>query len=152
MYPSELGKLITHELENLPDRYNQLVLDQYVLMPNHLHFNLFIYNKLSAEMLGIYSDAKLPVSTIPMVIGGFKAGVTRQYRKHIRNLHYAVWQRSFWDRVIRNDQELEYTREYICNNVQSWHLDRENTQATGKNERFAMLEEGAMNGSPTGFS
>lgn len=149
MPPSSLGQLVLADLKSLPDRYSQLALDLFILMPNHLHFNLLIYGKYSAEKLGLISEDRLDITDVPTIVGRFKAGVTRRFRQRIGKKSFAIWQRNFWDHVIRNDCELEFTREYIQTNVLSWQLDRENPKATGVKERFAGLEEGGTSAAPT---
>jgi len=149
MRPSALGELVISDLKSLPDRYNQLALDLFVLMPNHLHFNLLIYGKFSAEKLGLISADKLDVTDVPSILGRLKAGVTRRFRQQTGRTGFAIWQRNFWDHVIRNDRELEFTREYIQTNVLSWQLDRENPKAVGINEHFARLEQGGTSAAPT---
>ena len=56
---------------------------------------------------------------LPLVVGSFKSAVSRRSRR-------ALWQRSFYDRVIRNDTELQSIRQYIVDNPLKWAVDREN--------------------------
>ena len=62
--------------------------------------------------------------TIGSVIRGFKIGVTKWMRKNtiVKN----VWQRNYYDHVVRNDMELDEIREYILTNPGRWERDREN--------------------------
>jgi len=67
--------------------------------------------------------------TIGAIIRGFKIGVTKWMRQN--NLIHDVWQRNYYEHIIRNEKELNQIREYIQNNPCKWHLDRENPQRTG---------------------
>jgi hypothetical protein len=58
-------------------------------------------------------------------VRSFKSAVTRRLHEHLAN-DGPVWQRNYYERVIRNDAELNGVREYIQNNPMQWHLDREN--------------------------
>lgn len=58
------------------------------------------------------------------MIRGFKIGVTKWMRQNTFVQH--VWQRNYYEHVIRNDDELKRIREYIINNPAQWDLDREN--------------------------
>jgi REP-associated tyrosine transposase len=76
-------------------------------MPNHLHGIL---------MLGVGAGYIRPLQT---VVGTFKAAVTRRVGR-------PIWQRSYYERVIRGEDELGALREYIEQNPLRWALDREN--------------------------
>jgi len=67
--------------------------------------------------------------SIGSIIRGFKIGVTKWIRTHT-NVH-DVWQRNYYEHVIRNDDELNRVREYILKNLARWDLDRENPSVTG---------------------
>lgn len=59
------------------------------------------------------------------MIGGFKSAVSREARR--RNLvgNAPIWQRNYVERIVRNDRELEATREYIANNPANWDEDQD---------------------------
>jgi len=67
--------------------------------------------------------------TIGSIIRGFKIGVAKWYRKKSPN--FVVWQRNYYERVIRHEKELFETRQYIINNPINWELD-ENYRSGGK--------------------
>ncbi|QGY29666.1 hypothetical protein CUN67_12285 [Pantoea cypripedii] len=103
-HPTLLGETTWYEWNNLTCRYpSWLRTDAFVLMPNHLHGILWLLDGCPRSV----SD----------IIGLFKSGVTRQF-------HLKIWQRSFYDRVIRDEYELLKIREYIQNNPLQWALDR----------------------------
>lgn len=87
----------------IPQHFTHVQLDHFVLMPNHIHALLHI-----REETGV---------TISIIIRNYKAAVTRQ-------LQHPTWQRSYWERVIRNERELALTREYIANNPAQWGTDK----------------------------
>jgi putative transposase len=92
-----------------PDAFPCDELDAFVVMPNHVHGILWLARAGHAPPLH-------------RVIGSFKAAVSRRAR--IR-----VWQRSFHDRVIRNETELRMFRQYIVDNPIKWAVDRENPRS-----------------------
>ena len=63
---------------------------------------------------------------LPKIMQGFKSSVTRKVRKR-RDGHAFGWQRSFYDHVIREEEDLNHIREYIRNNPLKWAFDRYNT-------------------------
>lgn len=88
-------------------------LDAFVTMPNHIHGILMLTDTVKAGH----------ARPLPTIIGGFKSAVSRRVGS-------AVWQRSYWDRVIRNQNELNFIRHYIDENPLCWPSDQENPQCT----------------------
>ncbi|CAI0787949.1 MAG TPA: transposase [Serratia grimesii] len=86
-----------------PQHFTHVQLDHFVLMPNHIHALLHIREENGAPL--------------PIIIRSYKAAVTRQLQR-------PTWQRSYWERVIRNERELALTREYIANNPSQWGTDK----------------------------
>lgn len=99
---------------------------EFVIMPNHLHGILYFQNNFPS--IGM-NDNNLPV-TIPKisnlkdVVGSFKMSVTREVRKLRPGLE--VWQRNYYDHVIRNEQDEQRIVEYIQMNPIRWADDDEN--------------------------
>lgn len=134
---------------SIPRHFSAVALDEYVVMPNHLHGILWIiddnrrgeaFAKCSASidrpavaMLPIDWDSRAnasPLHVIPgslgAVIGNFKSITTRRINQIRRSPGGAVWQRNFYDRVIRHERELAAVRQYIRDNPANWALDKEN--------------------------
>ena len=61
--------------------------------------------------------------SLGMIIGGFKAGVTRGARSEL-NWHSAIWQREYYEHIVRNEQDRHSIREYIATNPARWAEDR----------------------------
>ncbi len=68
---------------------------------------------------------KAVAGSLGSVIGAFKSAVTREINLKRNTPAFPVWQRNYFERVIRNDQELTLTREYIATNPLEWHPDEE---------------------------
>jgi REP-associated tyrosine transposase len=108
---SDLGRLVSDALQRVPERYVGILLDAFVVMPNHLHALL--------ELTG--SETALSAA-----IGAFKSLSTNAARTASMIADAKLWQRGFHDHVVRSDADLDRLREYIANNPLKWHLDREN--------------------------
>ncbi len=102
-----MGKIANEDMLAIASHYNKVYIDNYVVMPNHIHAIVVI-------------EATAGVS-LNNVIGSYKAGVSRKIRKSIPNTQ--VWQRSFHDHVIRNQSDYEKIWEYIKYNPQKWEND-----------------------------
>ena len=101
------GKIAEESIDYI--RKQNVVVDQYVIMPNHVHMILVIE-------CGISETKKLDT-----VIGLYKSGVSREIHKIDSNIK--VWQRSFHDHVIRNQKSYDKIWEYVTYNPQKWEED-----------------------------
>lgn len=115
----------------LPDHYAGVRVDAVVIMPNHLHGILILTRKTAGHM----SDgASIPESmplTLPDVVHRLKSLTTRRYIEGVRAhgwtaFHGRLWQRNYFERIIRDDGELMHTQRYIAMNPAQWTVDREN--------------------------
>jgi REP element-mobilizing transposase RayT len=111
MERSELGNFILEEWRRLPERFEHVVLDHHVVMPNHFHFIVELTDE-SAEPL-------------PLIIQHFKSytGFHGQ-RRYLEGRK--LWHRNYYETIIRNRDHLFKSREYIENNPVNWHLDELN--------------------------
>jgi REP element-mobilizing transposase RayT len=111
MHLNELGLLILSIWNELPAHYPSIKLDLFVIMPNHVHGILNL------------SEASASLSEI---IRAFKSFSSREINKKFRSPGEALWQRGFYEHVLRNEDDLDQTRQYILNNPLKWEFDREN--------------------------
>ena len=107
-----VGKWL-HELEN---RFPEITLDEWIVMPDHVHFILF-QNRISSptgSCASLQDILKwLKTQTTNEYIRGVKCGMYQPFHKH-------VWQRGYYEHIIRNDQDLMETRQYILANPIRW--------------------------------
>ncbi len=117
---SQIGKIINDQWHKIPDQFENVGIDEFVIMPNHIH-GILILNKKSGS---IYN------TTISGIVGSFKSKSSIEYLKYIkennRNISGKIWQRSFYDHIIRDDESLKNIREYIRYNPYTWDKDENN--------------------------
>ena len=122
---STIGKIIDTQWNNIPNQYENIELDQYIIMPNHVH-GILIINK---NDINKRADTR-PAPTISDIICAFKSKSTMEYLNYLkRNNTYIpvnIWQRSFHDHIIRNERSLSAIREYIYVNPENWEQDIDN--------------------------
>ena len=108
----------------IPDHFENTELDQFVVMPNHIH-GIVVINDGMVGNRHACSLQKRQHQTIPVIIGSYKSAVTKCIHqiKDGRNFH---WQKSFFDHVIRDEKSFEAIREYIAHNPLKWDMDVEN--------------------------
>ncbi len=102
-----LGTIVKEKIETIEEKYKGVVLDKYVIMPNHIHLILKITNNEWRAMLA---------ATISRVIQHFKGAITKQTGQK-------VFQRSFHDHVIRNEKSYLEILKYVEENQMKWELD-----------------------------
>lgn len=149
--------------QNIPSHPHavRVHLDEWVVMPNHLHGILMLFdndngggrgeasridgcfaNNLCSDLPHPYDGyadwphpydgyagppcPSLKPGSIGAIVGNFKSLTARRINNLRRTLGSKVWQRGYYDRIIRNERELEAVRLYIQNNPQRWAEDREN--------------------------
>jgi len=116
---NNIGKIAKQYWEEIPHHYPFVSLNQFVIMPNHIHGIITIKRKMRA-------DNNPPLHTVTGTIGaivrGYKIGVTKWCRENT-NI-YDVWQRNYYEHIIRNEDDLNRIRKYIHNNPSNWTKDK----------------------------
>jgi REP element-mobilizing transposase RayT len=110
-----LGRIIEKTWVHLPQHYPATVLDEFILMPNHIHGLLWLSTS---------------ANNLSEVIRGFKTFSAKRINQTLGTPGRPVWQRGFYDHVVRSEHALTKIRTYILNNPAQWHLDRENPDTT----------------------
>jgi REP element-mobilizing transposase RayT len=123
---SSLGQLVESSWRKIPAIFPGVELGTFVVMPNHLHALILLPTILPGK------DARQ--WSLTTIIGNFKAAVTK--RTHVTRL----WQRSFYDRIVRNQEELDSIRGYILMNPERWAGDRFNPQAIMADDDFLLSD------------
>jgi REP element-mobilizing transposase RayT len=124
---NEAGRVAEQGWRDIPAHFPQVKLDAFIIMPNHIHGVLWI----GGDLVGAKNFSPLPPpsprgtsKTIGSVIRGFKIGVTQWFRQN--TTINPVWQRNYYEHIIRNERALHAIRRYISENPLRWPLDRYN--------------------------
>ena len=124
-----IGIIAENLWKKIPARYPVSELDEFVVMPNHLHGIVIIKPGLQKGDTPRHTATPL-LSLVPnslsSIVNHYKGSVTKECNKNGRSKFQ--WQGSFYDHVIRDDESLHRIREYIKNNPLKWELDRNNPQ------------------------
>jgi REP element-mobilizing transposase RayT len=152
---NECGKIVEKELLITEQVRNYAEIDEYVIMPNHVHIILILNGNVGArrclaperlehteknvnrnrKIITNYANpgathrvapTKLKPHTVSAIIGQFKSIVTKQTNNFRETSGIPVWQRNYYDHIIRNEDELNQIREYIVNNPLRWDDDENN--------------------------
>ncbi len=132
MVLNEFGEIAQAEWLRTSEIRPNVDLDAFVIMPNHLHGNLFLRDWAD---VGAHCNVPLPntpqteefgkstVNSIPTIIKLFKSTVTKQINELRGTPGHPVWQKNYFERVIRDEDELNRIREYIIYNPAKWAED-----------------------------
>jgi REP element-mobilizing transposase RayT len=124
---NEFGKIVREEWLRTLNIRPGIELDVYVIMPNHIHGIIVIKEELPISHVGTHSCASLQRKprSLGSIIAGFKSAATKRINEIRHAPSFPVWQKRYYDRIIRNDMELNKIREYIHNNVLQWATKRD---------------------------
>ena len=130
---NDFGSIVDEELKNSQIIRNEIVLDQSVVMPNHVHCIVVIgqdrMDLTGREIAGRQPSAPTGVHlkrSLSSFVQGFKSAVTTRINTLRHTPGVSVWQRSFHDHIIRNQRSLNAIRKYIANNPINWEKDIDN--------------------------
>ncbi len=130
---NEFGLIVQDAWVDLPNHYPNVELDEFVVMPNHVHGIIIIMDDDESTMVGAglkpaptnaLSYKHYPLSEI---VRAFKTFSARRINEIRGAGGVSVWQRNYYEHIIRNDDELNRTRKYIIDNPSRWASKEEVT-------------------------
>jgi len=127
------GKIVEEEWQRTKQMRQGVDLDVFIVMPNHIHgIVILMGSPMFANRRGTMHRAptqqfeqfgRPTTNSIPTIIRGIKSSVTQRINIIRGTPGQPVWQRNYYEHVIRNEIDLEETREYIQNNPLKWPED-----------------------------
>ena len=108
------GDIALSHWQELAQYHSTIIMDELVVMPNHLHGIIILESSI---------DYKKSISEI---IRGFKTFSAKAINNERGVRGVPVWQRNYYDRIIRNELELDRVRQYIISNPRNWDADKNN--------------------------
>jgi REP element-mobilizing transposase RayT len=148
---SRMGRIVHYEWEKLPIRFPGITLAKFVIMPNHIHGIILIDKSVGATHLGMPTGADLPGGLVdskalpgpervaPTAKGpgrGSIGAIMARYKSRVTKRIWAdtpglpVWQRNYYEHVIRDEHDMDDIRAHILNNPANWNLNQENPSAS----------------------
>jgi REP element-mobilizing transposase RayT len=132
MIENQNGQIVGACWNDLPNHYPNVELDEFVVMPNHVHGIIFIIeNDVGARHASPLQAKRYDLGDI---VGSWKSAVTKQINELRGTQGASIWQRSFHDHIIRDEKSLNRIREYIITNPERWEYDQENMNRVGQDE------------------
>jgi REP-associated tyrosine transposase len=142
-----LGEIVDRIWNQLTIRFPNIQLDQFVIMPNHIHGIIIITpipTPQGAETVYRPADTT-PLQKRPLgqIIAYLKYQTTKQINEMLGLPGKRIWQRNYYEHIIRNEYTLSKIRKYIAYSPLRWELDRENPRGTGIDAFDLWLENDA---------
>jgi len=110
---SEVGKIVNECWFDLPNHYSNFILDEFIIMPNHIHGIILIQNYTGKKQIHGLSE----------FVRAFKSFSSRKIHNFQKTTLSEIWQSRFYDHIIRSENELNRIREYIKANPRNWLND-----------------------------
>ena len=135
-----LGEIASAHWVEIPSHYSNVTMDTFVVMPNHVHGVVVIRPVTEVEIcVGAQHAAPLqgiqhvpPANVLPGSLGAivrsYKSAVTKHIGMSRTSTAMSVWQRNYYEHIVRNEKDLLRIRDYILDNPLHWDDDRENPE------------------------
>ena len=134
MILNDAGNMINKWWNKIPEKFNDFELDTYQIMPNHFHAIIINNTTVGAnpcvrpEQPNPSLDSK-KIDSLSDIVQWFKTMTTNEYIKGVKTLEWTpfngkLWQRNYYDNVIRDEKSYEKITDYITNNPYYWEEDR----------------------------
>jgi REP element-mobilizing transposase RayT len=132
------GKIANECWLEIPEHFPNVILHEYIVMPNHIHGIIELTEIVGAKNFSLHQHSPhhtgandfspllipfvSPSRTIGSIVRGFKIGVTKWMRQNTD--FETVWQRNYHEHIIRNEQSYQTISDYIINNPAKWADDK----------------------------
>ncbi|MFY9804437.1 MAG: transposase [Candidatus Acidiferrales bacterium] len=127
---SRIGQIVSECWTEIPDHFPAIVLGESIVMPNHIHGVIVIRARarhavpLQSQAESVEAFGRPRVASIPTVVRSFKSAVSLRARKALAQPTMQVWQRNYFERVIRGEREFSKVRKYILQNPARWEWEK----------------------------
>jgi REP element-mobilizing transposase RayT len=148
------GEIVNTVWHGLPDHYPHVELDAWVVMPNHVHGIILLTNRSAVTTVGagfkpdptgVIADDQHPANGdnnhaksnqkrhgLPEIVRAFKTFSSRRINEMRKSPGTPVWQRNYYENIVRDELSLNRIRQYIAQNPVSWSKDRDNSSISEK--------------------
>jgi len=121
MHLSIAGNIVAEEWERTGSLRESVEIDEYVIIPNHLHGIIILHHVVETSRRGVLNKRHQKSATLGTIINQIKSVCTRKIR--VSGFENFAWQSRFYDHIIRDETDLDRIRKYIRQNPLKWSLD-----------------------------
>lgn len=123
------GTMVRDVWRKIPEHFPNIDIDEFVVMPNHFH-GIIVINSDGRGMAWHAPThrqfAKPIAGSLSTIIGSFKSAITKQINQIRNTPGHPVWQRNYYEHIIRSEEKMDRIREYIAKNPMKWTEDENN--------------------------
>jgi len=145
------GRMVEKWWAELSNKFPNVETDEYNVMPNHFHGIVVIVGadlRVCPEPTGAHDEitGAHTGAPLPEIVQWFKTMTTNEYIRGVKTSRWPLcpgrlWQRNYYEHIIRNEESLNRIREYIANNPLQWEVDRENPNRIGTVREAPRLQD-----------
>jgi putative transposase len=134
MQLSDCGKIADECWRAIPEHFPNFEVDAYVIMPNHIH-GILVTHEIGLATWSPSAGARhasplrphgVEPGSVGAIVGSFKSAVTKRIGREIKST--SIWQRNYYEHVIRDERDLKRIQDYIQSNPANWEGDKENSK------------------------
>ena len=128
MILNDAGRIAEKIWQEIPDHFDNVKIDAFIVMPNHVHGIIVITDAHvgARHASPLHRSHRQSKPTLGTIVGSYKSAVTKQINRSGGAPATPVWQRNYYENVIRNESALHDIRQYILHNPAKWADDPEN--------------------------
>ena len=128
---SGIGNIVSDCWRDVPNHFPGIELSEFIVMPNHIHGIIRIPARARhavplprhAERVEAFGSPR--AVSVPTIVRSFKSAVSQRARKLLGQASARIWQRNYFERVIRNEREFHKVRHYIAQNPACWEFEKD---------------------------
>jgi putative transposase len=151
MVLNEFGNIAEKWIKAIPERYEHVTIESYVVMPNHVHLIVIVHDvrvpvgaihelplqKNDTNNESVRNQRRIMI--VPKIVGFYRMNVAKQINQSRGVSERSVWQRNYYEHIIRDEKSLYQIRQYVRNNPAHWDIDEENPG--NKSPRFVAMPD-----------
>ncbi len=125
MHLNKFGRIVEEEWNKTGKIRPNIEIDKYVIMPNHLHGIIIVNCRSTLQRAPMYERYEKPMSnSIPTIVRLFKSSITQKINILRNTPGFPIWQRNYYEHIIRDEDDYLNISRYIENNPLKWELDK----------------------------
>ena len=137
MVLNDIGRMVTELWLAIPDHFSNVELGEFVVMPNHIHGIISITNERATTIYNVGATHASPLpgisngpkpGSIGAIVGSFKSATSKRIHDLTNSGGHHLWQRNYYEHVIRNERDLQAIYDYILANPGNWEKDNDYSQ------------------------
>ena len=127
---NELGRKVRECWLQIPYHFPNVQLDAFVIMPNHVHgivvINVGAQHAVPLQRPELAAFGKSVPASLPVIVRSFKSAVAKRLNESLGIRGHQLWQRNYYEHIVRKGGDLDKIRRYILENPAKWEEDEEN--------------------------